>query len=125
MVARGVLVTGDREAPHDAAVALSDENRGVRVALERAEVAALVVHAAPTLRGDEPALRLTADRIPERDELRRVARLGAADHEVDSTTTPAPPRRESPAAASEPSSRTSTAAAPPKKRFLRRQRVTS
>ena len=75
--------------------------------------------------GEQPTLRLGADRGRKRNERRSIAGLGRTNPDVHSTTTPAPPRRGSPAAASVPSGQISTAAAPPKKRFRRRQRTTS
>ena len=57
---------------------LGHEHRGVRVAPDRAQVAPLLGDAAPASVGDQPALRLGADGARERDELRRVARLGRA-----------------------------------------------
>jgi hypothetical protein len=117
-----MLVTGDREAADDQPFVLADEHRCVRVAADRAQVAALVRGGAPAIRGDEPALRLGADSGPELGETFGVA--GQGDTHDHPTTTPAPPRRGSPAAASSPSFEV-TAEAPPKKRFWRRQRVTS
>src|ERR671937_2444987 len=110
VVARRVLVAGDREAPDDAALVFGDVDGGVWVAAERTDVAALVADAPPAVRGDEPALRLVADLRPELDERGRVPGVGLADRRHVSTTTPWPPRRGSPAASSVPSSRISTAA---------------
>ena len=111
VTARRVLVTRDRQAPDDEPVVLGDEDRRVRIAADRAQVAPLVGGVPPAVCRHEPALRLGADRVAERLQALRVGRLGAADDH--STTTPAPPRRGSPAAASLPSSSV-TAAAPPK-----------
>src|SRR5207253_5371676 len=110
-----------REAADDDAVVFRDEDRRVRVAPDRSQVAALVDDVAPAVGRHEPSLRLGADGVAELLEALRVGRLRAADDH--STTTPAPPRRGSPAAASFPPSSV-TAAAPPKKRLRRRHRVT-
>ena len=109
-----VRVAGDREAADDRAVVLRDEDRRVGVALQRAQVAALVGDAAPAVRVQQPALRLAADRRGELDERRGVVGRAGRIETRHSTTIPWPPRRGSPAAASVPSARRSTAATPPK-----------
>src|SRR5207253_9458232 len=101
------------------------EARAVRMPAHGTDIAPLAPNAAPTVVRQQPPLRLGADCARERDELRRVSRLGGANADGHATTTPAPPRRGSPAAASEPSGSTSTAEAPPKKRLRRRHRTTS
>ena len=109
-------------------VELGDEDRGVRVALERPDVAALVADAAPARVGEQPALRLARDRARERDERGRVARLRARPDagraHPDDDAGAASARVAGGGEPSRPAS-TSTAAAPPKKRFRRRQRTTS
>ena len=82
MVARGVRVAADREPADDPLRGFRDEHGGVRVAAERAEVAALLVHAPPVGGRDQPAAGLGADLVRERDERRGVAGLGGADREV-------------------------------------------
>ena len=111
MTAGRMLVTGDREAADDGAAVLCDEDGRVRIAADRAQVAALVGDVAPAVRRHQPPFRLGPDGVAEVLEALRVGRLRAADDH--STTTPAPPRRGSPAAASPPSCSV-TAAAPPK-----------
>ena len=73
MAARRMLVTGDREPADDLALVFCDKDGRVRVAPDRAEVAALVGRAAPTVRRHEPAFGLTADGVPELGEPVRVA----------------------------------------------------
>src|SRR5438552_7763120 len=106
-----MLVTCDREAADDDPVVLRDEDCRVRIAADRAQLAALVGDVAPAVRRHEPAFRLRPDGVAKVLEALRVGRLCPADDH--STTTPAPPRRGSPAAASWPSCSV-TAAAPPK-----------
>ena len=113
VAAGGVRVAGDREAADDGAVVLGDEHGGVRVALQRAQVAALLGDAAPAVGVQQPGLRLAADGRSERDEGGGV--LGPRGRiESHPTTIPWPPRRGSPAAARLPSALRSTAATPPK-----------
>src|SRR6266545_6387300 len=111
MAAGGMLVARDRKAADDESVVLRDEDGGVRIAPDRAEVAPLVGDVPPTVRRHEPALGLGTDRGAEFRQPFRVGRLRLTDDH--STTTPAPPRLGSPAAASSPSSNV-TADAPPK-----------
>ena len=111
MAARGMLVARDRETADDQVPVSCDEDRGVRVAADCAQVTALVRNVAPAVRRDEPALRFGADGLAELGEPLRVVRSCSTDDH--STTTPAPPRRGSPAAASSPSLDV-TAEAPPK-----------
>src|SRR5436190_5797812 len=116
-----MLVARNRKPPDDLPVVVGDVHCCVRIAADRAQIAALVRDVAPAIRRDEPPLRLAADSVAELLEGYRIAGLRTADDH--STTTPAPPRRGSPPAASSPFSSV-TAAAPPKKRLRLRQRAT-
>src|SRR3954447_14967104 len=111
MAARGMLVARDRESPDDEPVVLRDEDGGVRVTPDCAEVTPLVGDVPPAVRRHEPAFRLGADSGAELGQPFGVGRFSFADDH--STTTPAPPRLGSPAAPSFPSSNV-TADAPPK-----------
>ena len=82
VVARGVRVTADREPPDDPLLGFGDVDGGVRVAAERAQVPALVAHGPPVRGRDQPAARLGADLVRERDERGGVAGLGGADGEL-------------------------------------------
>src|SRR5436190_12301696 len=125
MPARRMLVTRDREAADDRPVlCLRYEDRRVRIAPDRTQVAPLVADVPPAVRRREPSLGLRRDIVAERLQRLSVPRVRGADDEAHCTTTPAPPRRGSPAAASSPPT-ISTAAAPPKYRFLRDHLVTS
>ena len=108
VAARAVRVARDREPADDRAVVVGDEDGGIRVPAERAQVAALLPDAAPAVRVEQPGLGLAADRGAELDERRRVLRARRADLDRHPTTMPWPPRRGSPAAASVPSGRRST-----------------
>src|SRR5258705_13168590 len=111
MTARGMLVARDRKAADDDSFVLRNEDGGIRITPDRAEVTPLVGDVPPTVRRHEPTLRLRTNCCAEPRQPFRVGRIRLADDH--STTTPAPPRLGSPAAASLPSSNV-TAEAPPK-----------
>ncbi len=92
---------------------LRDEDGRVRIAPERAQVAALVGDAAPAVGRQQPAAVLAADGAAELDERLGVVGAGGSDRDGHRTI-PWPPRRGSPAAAKVPSARSSTAETPPK-----------
>ena len=116
MLARGMRVAHQREPADElAAFELGDEERRVGVALERADVAALVARAAPARIGEQPALLLGGDRRRELDERRASPGTAFRTRNAQLTSTPAPPRRGSPAAASVPSGSTR----PPRRRRRR------
>src|SRR5215204_1631441 len=55
VTARGMGIPAEREPPDDATLRLRDEDRGVAVASERPEVAALVGHRSPAAIREQPA----------------------------------------------------------------------
>src|SRR5205085_12111146 len=95
----------------------------MRITADRAEIAALVADAPPTVLRREPTFRLRRDLVSELLHSLGVCRLRGTNDERHRTTPPAPPRRGSPAAANAPSRRSATAAAPPKCRLRRRHRT--
>ena len=84
--ARRMGVPRKREASDDPIAVERDENRRVGVPTYRLQIAALIGHGPPRLGGQEPALRLLADRGRERDEGRRVRPLGPPDGDHGTTT---------------------------------------
>ena len=91
MLARRVRVARERDAADDPVGGLGDEHGRVRVAADGPQVAALLRRGAPLAVGDQPALRLGADRAGELDERRR-RRLGSA-RRTRIVTLPPPRRR--------------------------------
>ena len=85
-----VRVARDREPPDELAVLVGDEQRGVRRSAASAGLAALVADAAPARVGEQPTVRLAADRARQRDEARLRRRACARRRRMftASTTTP-------------------------------------
>src|SRR5581483_11659158 len=93
--ARRVRVAADREPADERPILpLRDVDRGVRVAAQGLEEAALVT-GTPPLAGDadQPALRLGAHGVGETRQLLRIGRVGVSNPEIHYATTTAPPPR--------------------------------
>src|SRR4029453_10618882 len=96
VLASGVKAARSGKTADDRPVLLGHQHGRMRVAANRAEVAALLCGAAPLASGDQPAFVFGTDCAGQLYETRGVAGLGVTDSQ--STITPAPPRRGSPAA---------------------------
>ena len=85
MPACRMQVPGQREPRDRLALLHRDVDRGVGMPADRAEVAPLVVHAAPFLGRQKPRALLAADLARKLDERLRVTRLGGTDRDHGTT----------------------------------------
>ena len=99
--ARRMRIAREREPTHEVRAVLRDEHGCIRMAMDRAEIPALVGHGAPWAGAEDPAPVLSPDALGKIDERVRVAGRGGPN-DRHSTTIPTPPRRGSPAASRTP-----------------------